>query len=49
MAGAVLIAALAWLLVVGVPAGSGAATETELQSAIFRARLPGTMVAVRCR
>jgi S1-C subfamily serine protease len=47
MAGAVLIAAMAWLLAVGVPVVSDAATETELQSAVFRAKPAVVMIAVR--
>ena len=48
MARALVVPALAWLLTAGVPAASDAATETELQSAVFRAkpavhRYPGSM------
>ena len=47
MAGAVLIAALVWFVMVGLPATSDAATETELQSAVFRAKPAVVMIAVR--
>jgi len=43
----VLVGAAAWLLVMGGPAGSDAATEAELQSAVFRAKPAVVMVAVR--
>lgn len=43
----VLGAVAAWLLVVGCAAGSDAATEAELQSAVFRAKPAVVMVAVR--
>jgi len=38
---------MGWLLTIGVPAVSRAATETELQSAVFRAKPAVVMVAVR--
>jgi hypothetical protein len=47
MAGAVVVAAMAWLLAVGVLAASEAATEMELQSAVFRAKPAVVMIAVR--
>jgi S1-C subfamily serine protease len=47
MARALVVPALAWLLAVGVPAASDAATETELQSAVFRAKPAVVMIAAR--
>ena len=47
MARALVVPALAWLLTAGVPAASDAATETELQSAVFRAKPAVVMIAVR--
>ena len=47
MAGTLVVPAMAWLLAVGVPAASDAATETELQSAVFRAKPAVVMIAVR--
>ena len=47
MARALVVPALAWLLAAGVPAASDAATESELQSAVFRAKPAVVMIAVR--
>lgn len=44
---ALLISAAAWLLAVGYPASAKAATEAELQSAVFRAKPAVVMIAVR--
>src|SRR5215831_13409120 len=41
------VAALAWLLAVGPPAATDAATESELQSAVFRAKPAVVMIVVR--
>jgi hypothetical protein len=41
------IGLLAWLLALGVPLEAGAASEAELQSAVFRAKPAVVMVAVR--
>jgi S1-C subfamily serine protease len=46
-AGAVLIALAAWYVTAGFPALAGAATEAELQSAVFRAKPAVVMIAVR--
>ena len=43
----VLLGVAAWLLTVGHPVESDAATEAELQSAVFRAKPAVVMVAVR--
>ncbi len=43
----VLVGVAAWRLAVGYPAESDAATEAELQSAVFRAKPAVVMVAVR--
>ncbi|HKC08321.1 MAG TPA: S1C family serine protease [Methylomirabilota bacterium] len=45
--GAALVGMAAWLLAAGHPARSDAATESELQSAVFRAKPAVVMVAVR--
>ena len=42
-----MVSAMAYLLAVGLPAASNAATESELQSAVFRAKPAVVMVAVR--
>jgi hypothetical protein len=47
MARALVVPVLAWLLAVGAPVASDAATETELQSAVFRAKPAVVMIAVR--
>src|SRR5262245_56457718 len=47
MASAFMLAVVAWLLTVGVPAAPEAATEAELQSAVFRAKPAVVMIAVR--
>ena len=44
---ALLIGLVAWLLTIGVPTLSEAATESELQSAVFRAKPAVVMIAVR--
>jgi len=41
------IGVAAWLLAIGVPAAPDAATEAELQSAVFRAKPAVVMIAVR--
>jgi len=46
-AGALGVAVVASLLVVGIPSLPEAATESELQSAVFRAKPAVVMVAVR--
>ena len=47
MASARMVGAMAWLLAAGLPAAPDAATETELQSAVFRAKPAVVMIAVR--
>lgn len=47
MARAQVVGVVAWLLAVGFPAASAAATEAELQSAVFRAKPAVVMIAVR--
>ncbi|HKW92506.1 MAG TPA: S1C family serine protease [Methylomirabilota bacterium] len=47
MARAHVIGGVAWLLIAGVPTASDAATEAELQSAVFRAKPAVVMIAVR--
>ena len=42
-----LTCAAAWILAAGIPAGTHAATEAELQSAVFRAKPAVVMIAVR--
>ncbi len=44
---ALVIAGTAWLLVAGTPAAPDAATESELQSAVFRAKPAVVMIMVR--
>jgi S1-C subfamily serine protease len=46
-ASALLIGMAAWVLVVGLPAVPEAASESELQSAVFRAKPAVVMIAVR--
>src|SRR5215831_7676533 len=47
MARVLAVAALAWLLAVGPPAATDAATESALQSAVFRAKPAVVMIVVR--
>ena len=47
MAGLLSIGAAAWLLTAGYPASLEAASEAELQSAVFRAKPAVVMIAVR--
>ncbi len=47
MASALMVGVAAGLLAAGVPSASDAATEAELQSAVFRAKPAVVMIAVR--
>src|SRR5262245_4531230 len=47
MARVLAVAALAWLLAVGPPDATDCATESELQSAVFRAKPAVVMIVVR--
>jgi hypothetical protein len=47
MASARMVGAMACILAAGLPAASSAATEVELQSAVFRAKPAVVMIAVR--
>src|SRR6266481_9769662 len=47
MASARMVGAMACILAAGLPAASSAATEMELQSAVFRAKPAVVMIAVR--
>jgi serine protease Do len=47
MASVLLVGAITWFLTAGAPGAANAATEAELQSAVFRAKPAVVMIAVR--